>query len=67
MSYGADVPELFQRSATFIQKILQGSKPANMPVEQPTKFNLAINLRTAKAVGVAIPPSFLLRADEVIE
>jgi putative ABC transport system substrate-binding protein len=67
MSYGADIPELFQRSVTFVQKILQGNKPANMPIEQPTKFNLAINLKTAKAVGVAIPPSFLLRADDVIE
>jgi putative ABC transport system substrate-binding protein len=67
MSYGADVPELFQRSASYVQRILRGSKPAELPVEQPTKFNLAINLKTAKEIGLAIPGAFLLRAEEVIE
>jgi putative tryptophan/tyrosine transport system substrate-binding protein len=67
LSYGADVPDLFRRSATFVQKILQGSKPADLPVEQPTKFELTINLKTAKAIGLRIPEAFILRADHVIE
>jgi putative tryptophan/tyrosine transport system substrate-binding protein len=67
MSYGADIPHLFRRSAALIHKTLQGSKPADLPVEQATKFELAINLKTAKAIGLTIPESFLLRADEVIE
>jgi putative tryptophan/tyrosine transport system substrate-binding protein len=67
MSYGADIPDLFGRSATYVQRILHGNKPADLPVEQPTKFNLAINLKTAKAVGLAVPEAYLLRADEVIE
>ena len=67
MSYGADIPHIFRRSAVLVHKILQGTKPADLPVEQPTKFDLAINLKTAKAIGLAIQESFLLRADEVIE
>ena len=67
MSYGANFPDLFRRAAEFVDKILRGTKPADIPVEQPTKFDLVINLTTAKAVGVTIPESFLLRADEVIE
>jgi ABC-type uncharacterized transport system substrate-binding protein len=67
MSYGANFPDLFRRAADFVDKILRGTKPADIPVEQPTKFDLVINLTTAKALGVTIPESFLLRADEVIE
>ena len=67
MSYGANFPDLFRRGADFIDKILRGTKPADIPVEQPTKFDLVINLTTAKALGLTIPESFLLRADEVIE
>jgi putative ABC transport system substrate-binding protein len=67
MSYGASLPDLFRRGALYVHKILQGTKPADLPVEQPTKFELVLNLRTAKAIGLAIPESFLLRVDEVIE
>lgn len=67
MSYGADVSHLHRRGADLIHKILQGAKPADLPVEQPTKFALAINVKTAKAIGLKISDSFLLRADEVIE
>ena len=67
MSYGANFPDLFRRAAEFVDKILRGARPADIPVEQPTKFDLAINLTTAKALGLTIPESFLLRADEVIE
>jgi putative ABC transport system substrate-binding protein len=67
MSYGASVPELFRRGALYAHKILQGTKPADLPVEQPTKFELAINMKTAKAIGLTIQESFLLRVDEVIE
>jgi putative ABC transport system substrate-binding protein len=67
MSYGADGPDSFRRSAMFVTKILQGGKPPDMPVEQPTKFELVINLKTAKALGLAIAESFLLRADTLIE
>jgi putative ABC transport system substrate-binding protein len=67
MSYGANFPDLFRRTAELVDKILRGAKPGDIPVEQPTKFDLVINLTTAKALGLKIPESFLLRADEVIE
>ena len=67
MSYGAAGPEVYRRSALFVSKILQGANPTTMPVEQPTKFELVINLKTAKALGITVPPSLLARADEVIE
>ena len=67
MSYGVNWPDLFRRSAEYVDKILRGAKPADIPIEQPTKFDLIINLATAKALGLTIPESFLLRADEVME
>jgi putative tryptophan/tyrosine transport system substrate-binding protein len=67
LSYGASLPDLFRRGASYAHKILQGTKPADLPVEQPVKFELVVNLKTAKAIGLSIPESFLLRADEVIE
>src|SRR5260370_28557849 len=67
LSYGASLPDLFRRGAVYVHKILQGTKPADLPVEQPVKFELVINLKTAKAMGLTIPEAFLLRADEVIE
>jgi ABC-type uncharacterized transport system substrate-binding protein len=67
MSYGPNFPDLFRRSADFVDKILRGAKPADIPVEQPTKFDLVVNLITAKALGIEIPPTLLVRADEVIE
>ena len=67
MSYGPNFPDLWQHTANFVDKILRGTKPADIPVEQPTKFDLVINLITAKALGLTVPPMLLARADEVIE
>ena len=67
MSYGPSYSDLFRRAAELVDKILRGAKPADIPVEQPTKFDLAINLTTAKALGLTVPESLLLRADALIE
>jgi putative ABC transport system substrate-binding protein len=67
MSYGPNIPDQFRRAADYVDKILHGTKPGVIPVEQPTKFDLVLNLITARAMGVTIPPSLLARADEVIE
>jgi ABC-type uncharacterized transport system substrate-binding protein len=67
MSYGPNFPDLWRRTADLVDKILRGAKPADIPVEQPTKFDLVINLTTARVLGLDVPPTLLARADEVIE
>ena len=67
ISYGVDISDLFLRSAAYVDRILRGSKPAELPVQNPVKFELTVNLKTAKALGLTVPPTLLARADEVIE
>jgi putative tryptophan/tyrosine transport system substrate-binding protein len=67
IAYGPNIPDLFRRAAIYVDKILKGAKPADLPVEQPTKFELVINLKAAKSLGLTIPQSILVRADEIIQ
>jgi ABC-type uncharacterized transport system substrate-binding protein len=67
MAYGTNIPEIHRRAATFVDKILKGARPDDLPVEQPTKFELVINLKTARTLGLAIPQSLLQLADQVVE
>ena len=67
LSYGPDQLDIWRRAATYVDRIMRGEKPGDLPVQLPTKFEMVVNLKTAKALGLAVPPSILLRADEVIE